>query len=1006
MPATKNNSRSPLSDAVNDSSSEELFESSENAPVSSSLSKKDISVPTSFDDGSLCTPYSASCRDSKPTSPKTANLHQTSTTTTFSYRPAELLRNQSQVTSVLTPVAHTLRPTLTVSSTTTPPIQVDQVAVTVTRTNNVTNNVVTPPFHQALPKISSKSLPSFNTNQESPGRIAVSSCDSTVSRDGVFLGAVSNANFPISYRGRGNFFNPSSSSNRTAMQSVTKKRTITTESTRFSYIPSVAVSPYQQGITGYPVSRLPESLNTSQSSAPASMSTPSDGSKFPTRQVKSNSSNVLNCVDKSFSSACSISSGLPITQTGIKSTNTVLNSFVRTRKHCLKPLNTRTEKFPKEGRSSCQNIPVVAVINSEEEFLQNKNAWIQKSPVCSVANISGSVESSNMCSRKRQPATSVFGNRKNDDTNIDFTANNEDTQAMVSTSVENPILTSNKSGSNFNTNKLDMQKNSTFDRSESNSYQLDNQVNVIKLEKQQKVSALARCQVDSNVSTKEVESQYKATVDNLGSSSCHIDRKVDTSKVKEQSMFHRLTSISCQLDSNVNNNKDETQQKSTFDCPAAVSSPPDSKINTNTVETHLKSTVECCEATSCKLDGKINTNKNETQQKSTFDNSASTSCQLNSKTYKTSPGVLIADSCSDNENGRVKTTVNSAQAPVERIVKVVPNRVGTSSLTTTSNQPNAFKSNSYFIGSRTLNTLSRRQNSLASSAIDHSKGSSTDGIDNADQMPLRIKTSSCSNSDTFKASLTTAKASALSLTCSVPPLSASSSFKIGKPFQVKPNKEITTCSVKTPNSSVQALSYGLTSVKVAPSITNVKPIYSTLALESKTGKDGLPSMKEAKIQTSISMFTSVAQPVDSVNNVALSTNKGCVSSSTTVSSGKTNYSPMPVLVCMPPVPPKPVAYASVVKERIVLSWDLPGGSLTPIDNYEVYSYIAEDLPHLNGANPWRRISSLKAKQTPMSCVLTEFEHGLSYYFAVRAIDIYGRGGHKSLPCMVKAETKK
>ena len=99
------------------------------------------------------------------------------------------------------------------------------------------------------------------------------------------------------------------------------------------------------------------------------------------------------------------------------------------------------------------------------------------------------------------------------------------------------------------------------------------------------------------------------------------------------------------------------------------------------------------------------------------------------------------------------------------------------------------------------------------------------------------------------------------------------------------------------------------------------------------------------------------------------------------------------------VPPPPVVSVTLVRRNVVMSWSMTNVPLTPIAKYELFSYLLEDRARSEG-DPWRHVGTLTAMPLPMACSLTEFEPGMTYYFSVRAVDIYGCKGKLSPPCKV------
>ncbi|XP_062303935.1 activating transcription factor 7-interacting protein 1 isoform X2 [Osmerus eperlanus] len=80
---------------------------------------------------------------------------------------------------------------------------------------------------------------------------------------------------------------------------------------------------------------------------------------------------------------------------------------------------------------------------------------------------------------------------------------------------------------------------------------------------------------------------------------------------------------------------------------------------------------------------------------------------------------------------------------------------------------------------------------------------------------------------------------------------------------------------------------------------------------------------------------------------------------------------------------------------IVLSWCVSETDRTcaPVDSYHLYAYHMDNSAANGQAlQHWKKIGEVKALPLPMACTLTQFVSGSTYYFAVRARDIYGRFG--------------
>ncbi|XP_072512914.1 activating transcription factor 7-interacting protein 1 isoform X2 [Salminus brasiliensis] len=82
---------------------------------------------------------------------------------------------------------------------------------------------------------------------------------------------------------------------------------------------------------------------------------------------------------------------------------------------------------------------------------------------------------------------------------------------------------------------------------------------------------------------------------------------------------------------------------------------------------------------------------------------------------------------------------------------------------------------------------------------------------------------------------------------------------------------------------------------------------------------------------------------------------------------------------------------------IVLSWCVAetDRNCAAVDSYHLYAYHQDHQGTAAGAvssQLWKKIGEVKALPLPMACTLTQFVSGSTYYFAVRAKDVYGRFG--------------
>lgn len=79
---------------------------------------------------------------------------------------------------------------------------------------------------------------------------------------------------------------------------------------------------------------------------------------------------------------------------------------------------------------------------------------------------------------------------------------------------------------------------------------------------------------------------------------------------------------------------------------------------------------------------------------------------------------------------------------------------------------------------------------------------------------------------------------------------------------------------------------------------------------------------------------------------------------------------------------------------IVLSWSVAetDRSCAAVDSYHLYAFHQDNSNSGTAQQHWKKIGEVNALPLPMACTLTQFQSGSTYYFAVRAKDIYGRFG--------------
>ncbi|XP_060754891.1 activating transcription factor 7-interacting protein 1 isoform X3 [Neoarius graeffei] len=137
------------------------------------------------------------------------------------------------------------------------------------------------------------------------------------------------------------------------------------------------------------------------------------------------------------------------------------------------------------------------------------------------------------------------------------------------------------------------------------------------------------------------------------------------------------------------------------------------------------------------------------------------------------------------------------------------------------------------------------------------------------------------------------------------------------------------------------------------------------------------------------------------------------SKSRTSSSSLASLPPLPLAPAPPTRLPPEAAHTSPPQQPqlklarvqsqngIVLSWCVSETerNCAPVDSYHLYAYHQDQQNASSGSSTqspthslWKKIGEVKALPLPMACTLTQFVSGSTYYFAVRAKDVYGRFG--------------
>ncbi|KAM9454256.1 activating transcription factor 7-interacting protein 1 isoform 3-T6 [Clarias gariepinus] len=137
------------------------------------------------------------------------------------------------------------------------------------------------------------------------------------------------------------------------------------------------------------------------------------------------------------------------------------------------------------------------------------------------------------------------------------------------------------------------------------------------------------------------------------------------------------------------------------------------------------------------------------------------------------------------------------------------------------------------------------------------------------------------------------------------------------------------------------------------------------------------------------------------------------SKSRTSSSSSSSLPPLPLAPAPPARLPPEAAHTSPPQQPqlklarvqsqngIVLSWCVSETerNCAPVDSYHLYAYHQDQQSASASSSTqppthslWKKIGEVKALPLPMACTLTQFVSGSTYYFAVRAKDMFGRFG--------------
>ena len=110
--------------------------------------------------------------------------------------------------------------------------------------------------------------------------------------------------------------------------------------------------------------------------------------------------------------------------------------------------------------------------------------------------------------------------------------------------------------------------------------------------------------------------------------------------------------------------------------------------------------------------------------------------------------------------------------------------------------------------------------------------------------------------------------------------------------------------------------------------------------------------------------------------------------------------------------PKLAANIQTANNAIVLTWDYEktgeNNEQYKVECYQLFAHQAKDArasPPVD-TKQWKKIGVVNALPLPMACTLTQFSSGSVYFFAVVAVDIHGREGEMSNPCVIRLDVNR
>ncbi|XP_030636123.1 activating transcription factor 7-interacting protein 1 [Chanos chanos] len=196
---------------------------------------------------------------------------------------------------------------------------------------------------------------------------------------------------------------------------------------------------------------------------------------------------------------------------------------------------------------------------------------------------------------------------------------------------------------------------------------------------------------------------------------------------------------------------------------------------------------------------------------------------------------------------------------------------------------------------------------------------------------------------------------------------------------------------------------GVKKAPVPPSAINQRPSGQPPPLISSTPTGSTARSSPGQRVGNNSQLALNRSPMDSPSKSRPGSSSATSSSSSSSSSVTLPPLPLPpgIPVRLPPEaaqtspPQQPQLKLARVQSQngIVLSWCVAetDRNCAAVDSYHLYAYHQDHSANAT-QSLWKKIGEVKALPLPMACTLTQFVSGSTYYFAVRAKDVYGRFG--------------